>query len=349
MGYALVPLVRPEPFKNGRPRRGRRPFGYDQSEHNFVVLDPGDKTQPLSGLALAWFESDITDARVEKVADGKDEPMAALARAKLGARLGRTFRGDPFNAQIVALLKERGLRPRMNGDLTVWLGPGGRGANVFAYERHPATKHSKAWVDTFNRSNGALNGSTLSGGGATWVSATWAISSNTAVLSGVSAEDFGYLDTDADTDDMYGQVEISVNDNGDYAECGISVNLASDQSSGYIAHCNTGGRLLYAISSDTDLGSDAVTTTTGTLKIVRDGSDVEQFVNGVSVLGPTTDVGEASGAGKRRAGFFAFTVLAGASVTLDNFRGGDITPAPDHLLLDDLRVRPWAFSPGFAR
>lgn len=342
MGYALVPLVRPSPFPNGRPR-GRRPFGYDQSAHNFVVLDPGDKSQPSSGVALAWFESDIADARVEKVADGKGEPLAVSARAKLGAKLGgRAFRGDPFNAQILTLLKERGLRPKVNGDLSIWLGPGDRGQNQFAFEKHPATKHSKAWADTFNRANGAVGGSTGSGGGFTWSdqgTTAFNIVSNQAVLShtGTGTDGCLIVDTDTDTDDAYTQVDMVMTIPGASYEFGAQLFVGGESTptdSGHRFECFVSDlfspiRAIKALLADVELDSDATSTSSGTIYIGIDGSDVTAKVDGVVILGPSTSVTEPTGAGNRRCRMV--TELAGASGTyvwtLDNFLGGDIVTA----------------------
>ena len=342
MPFYAGPLVRPQAFPNGRAR-GRRPFGYDQSAHNFIVLDPGDKTQPESGLCLAWFADDLTDRRVEKVADGKDEPMAAASRAALSAKLGgRAFKGDPFNQQILALLKTKGLRPKVNGDLNIWLGPEGRGQNRFAFEKHAQTKHSKAWADTFNRADGAIDGSTGSGGGFTWDdlgTTTFNVVSNQAVLShtGTGTDGAMFVDTDTDTDDHYGQVTMAMTIPGANYEFGAQVWVGGQSSatdSGHRFECFSSdlfadGRFLKAMFADVELDSDTVETTSGVMYVSIDGSDVTAKVDGVTVLGPVSSVTEPTGAGNRRIRLVA--EIAGDSGTyvwtLDNFLGGDIVTA----------------------
>lgn len=342
MGYALVPLVQPQPMANGR-RKGRRPFGYDTTAHNFIVLDSGDKSEPESGLALVWLETDIADRRVTKIADGPDERLTGQARAALARWSGRAFNASaPFNVQIAAAL---GVTPQANGDIRVWLGPGGRGRNVFYSSRVPEGPHSKAWADTFNRADGALNGSTLSGGGATWTASGWAVFSNTARNTAMTTDtlDTAAVDTDADTDSEYAQIDLNTFTPGDTSNVLITLvatNWASDGSSGYgfqqIYEAASEYRQLFSfdeVTLDEDL---ATAVTTGTMLQRRNGTSLEGFIGGVSVLGPVTVNTQASGTGNRRVGFatYYFGSVGTPTVVVDNFLGGDIvTATTKHLAL----------------
>lgn len=339
MGYALVPLVRVA----GR-KRGRRPFGYDQTAHNFLVLDPGDKTQASSGLCLAWLQNDIADARVIKIADVADEALSVAARTALTQRLGdRGFDGRAFNLQMANLLKTptglplQPLRPRATGEYVIWLGPGGRGQNRFYTTRVVPERHSKYFADTFNRANASLNGSTMANGASTWSNPDtgWNIVSNQATGTGMPTDTF-YLalsNTDGDTDSQFARAALVTftRPSGDFLQCGVWA-CANALPSGYafqvyVDDTNTPARSILAVDGDFDLAVDGVSTTSGVLMIVRDGSSVEGFVDGVSVLGPATDSSEPSGAGNRHVGFHLIYIGAAAAtrtVTFDNFDGGDL-------------------------
>lgn len=213
MPYYLVPFVRPE----GRSR-GRRPRGYDHASHSFVTLGTGE-----SARALIWFDDPFTDPEADKVADGADETLALTTRTTLGALVkDREYRdvGQRFDHSVAELLKRppagwsfAPLRPSVRRRrYEVWLGPGRRGQNLFYSEPVSAVKHSKTWIDTFNRANGALAGSTLSGGGATWVDSLGILSIvSNQVQASAFDPDVGYValvDTDTDTADMYSSVQL---------------------------------------------------------------------------------------------------------------------------------------------
>lgn len=345
MGYALVPLVRPSSVR-GRVQ-ARRPFGYNVTALNFVVLDPGDKTQASSGLCLAWLQNDIVDARVIKIADAADEALSLSARDALAQRLGdRGFDGRAFNLQIANLLKAptglpiRALRPTTAGEYVIWLGPGGRGRNRFHTQRVVPERHSKYFVDTFNRANGALASSALSNGSASWsagTSAEWNIESNVAVETDgfTNTREKAIVGTQCDTDSEFSRATLSTYTRPAADFLGAHLYACADVvfDSGYqfeISNENGASkRGLYGVSAEAELDSDTTSSTSGVMLLLRDGSSVEARLDGTSILGPVTDTAEPSGAGNRYVGFASFYVGAEVgtrSIGFDSFDGGDVHP-----------------------
>jgi hypothetical protein len=345
MPFYAVPIVQSSQRHHGRVVR--RVLGYDQSPHNAVILDVGDPSQASSGLALIWAETDLSDRRAEKVADGNTEPMAVSTRATLSAKLGgRAFKGDPFNQQIADVLKANGLRPQVDGEMPIWLGPGGRGNNRFWTEQTPRVKHSQAFADTFTRANGALDGDALSGGTGTWSSAgtQWNVLSNQAsnVTTVNEVVDNALVGTQGDTDSLYSQVDVvSSTLAGGNVFMDIYAAVSSDTSNGYLSviakfTTGTGERTIFELTGFTALDTDAaVDSLSGTLKMNRNGSSVEVLRNGAVILGPVTDTSQTSGSGNRYVGFGLFTEAPAlsAALVLDNYLGGDITNAAKYFAL----------------
>lgn len=331
MSYAVVPLVRVR-LPGGRVTR--RPFGFDVSPHTFVVLEAGDPKAESSGAALVHFDDAVADARVETVATDKDEALSVASRSVLSAKLqgGRTFTGDKFSDQIAGLLP---LRPQVDGEVVIWLGPGGEGQNRFYSAMTPKVKHSQAFADTFTHADAALNGLSLSGGVGAWVSSGWSIVSNQAATGTMGAFGGGtpLVNTQGDTDSLYSQADLVslVGQSSDLVSFRLYACVDSAWGNGYFftnqATFGANYRAIETILGAVTLASDTTATTSGTLKFMRNGSTVQAYLNGASILGPVTDTSEASGAGNRYVGFEAFCLNGNTpnGIVIDNYLGGDIT------------------------
>lgn len=340
MVYTLVPLVRV-----GLPggQSTRRPFGYDRAPHTFVVLDAGDPSQPSSGLALVCFEASVTDARVVKLAEGKGETLAAATRTALAAKVNdRAFSKSDltFDATIADLLKAppaawklSPLRKQIDGRIVVWLGPEGPGRNLFFEEFVGLEKHSQAFADTFARADATLNGSSLSGGVGTWAASGWTVESNAAATGTMGAFGGGdaLVSTQGDTDSLYSQADLVslVSQASDLVSWRLYACVDNGAANGYYftnqATFGAGYRAIYSILGDTELVADSVVSTSGTFLLMRNGSSLQVFKDGVSILGPITDTSEASGVGVRYVGFQGFCLNGNTpnGIVVDNYLGGD--------------------------
>lgn len=336
MGYYLVPFL-----TDTRPRYRpmRRVLGFDRAPWNLVRFGPHH--------AVVWFDDPVSDARLTKLADGSTEPLAQTTRAALAPHLSdrAVVQGRPFDVAIVDALTRppaawgfSALRPQADGEMVIWLGPGGRGANKFYSARTPPEKHSKFFADNFNRANGALDGTTLSNSSTTWsAEAAWEIVSNQ--LQTTTIGDFeapaAITVAEGDTDDAFSLAQlVTLSQTGTsaiYAE--VAAQLPSTLLSGYAFSCRndgggTGARELYEASGFSVLAADAVLTTSGPIALYRSGSSLSGQVDGVTVLGPVTDTSQPSGVGNRHVGVTAFYIDDGGAgartITLDNWKGGDL-------------------------
>jgi len=209
---------------------------------------------------------------------------------------------------------------------------------------------AKAWADNFNRANGNLAGSTLSGGGATWteVSGTgWQILSNRASTGTLpdGAAQVALVDTDADSDDLYVQVTKATFTRPGSSSLAIRLYLGCNATltQGYLMRwAYEPGFLEFYIrdlynvanvvyNNSVDLSSASV------IKFQRVGNVFDVLADGVSVMTPVSDTGSPSGAGNRRVGFGASWDAIGASppavVEFDDFLGGDYVVGPSGLPL----------------
>lgn len=144
--YALAPMVQVATTAHRTSRLAWRPAGFDLSAHNFVQLS-------VSGTrrALVWFDDPVVDARVVKVADGATEVLGTASRTALGTAIADRVLKSTFDATIVDVLKTPPLawglgrlRPETDA-YRIWLGPGGRGKNLFGriITSEPATLERK--------------------------------------------------------------------------------------------------------------------------------------------------------------------------------------------------------------
>jgi hypothetical protein len=339
MGYALVPLV--------RSGIGRRPVGWDVSPCNYILL-PGLGGQDQ---ALVWFEDEVADARVVKIADGGGERLAAVARA----RLTEALRDRDLTPQqtvidaVVGMLRDPKsqrwhhlLPSHHRARYEIWLGPGGPGKNLFWAEATVRTKHSVTYTDNFNRADGDLDGDTFSGGTATWSrtgGAEFAVASNVAVATNIpdNVEQVARASAEVDSDDMFAEFTgITFNSAHNYLNMAPIARMHASLRNGYMALVEslTGSpsRILFTQGGEAILGSSAGDSSTSTLRVECDGSSIAYLVNGSIIIGPVTDTSETSGAGYRKAGMSAYASGGNTSdVAMDDFSYGDLVAAPEAL------------------
>lgn len=326
MPYALAPLVRVH------PKKPRRLLGFDQSPHSFIVLDVGDRTQPMSGLALAWFDVAPVDANVDVLSDHKNDMLTGAARASL-ARAFPGIGAGRFQAEVFAGLRPR-LRPEVSGDVVCYLGPSSD--PVLDREPGPPRPHSKRWFDNADRANAALAGSLSSDGSFTWADGgdtlTFNIVSNQIRVAATSFEDSAYANTgaDADTDSTYGEITLVSFTNPGTGSVSVYAfaSINATRTSGHAFNVNTAPeRAINAILGDVTVASDATSTTSGRLRMIVNGTSVSAEVNGTVVLGPVSSATETTGAGFRRSGIRGGWADDNEAyvIDFDNFVGGDLT------------------------
>jgi len=327
------------------PRRGRLvPVGWDsQPNRNWIVL---------GNRALIWLETAIVDSRLLKVADDKAENLAVASRNALATLLGdRTYKPtDNFQFAVTDLLRVppaakgwKALRPSFfRQRYEIWLGPGGRGRNLFYDLPTLVLPSTKTFVDDFNRTAN-LGGSTSSDGLFTWTELVGTVlTTNGTVCTATNipsnTEPTAYTSADTDTDTSYAQIDLTTYTRATNTELTVSIMVRSNitDTNGYpfyvsIDDANAAGRELWALSSLTLLASDAVDSTTGlpnTLYVEADGSSISSKVDGAAALGPITNSGEASGAGNRRALFRVYSFGNSTNdAAFDNFGYGDLAVA----------------------
>lgn len=333
--YRLVPFVR---ASNGF----LKPQGYDLALFNFVAFgEPGSKR------ALAYFDAAVGVG--DKLADAKEENLSAATVTKLSALTAdRQFKTtSTFQATVLDLLKSppvawrmQPLRPSFTrGQEEIWLGPGGRGKNLFYSLRVGPQRHSKAFADTCVHADGSVDGVTLTSGNADWVDpgtdATFT-SNQMRVTSAAAGDKRGkpMTDTECDTDNEYCDASLATFTPANAAntlEAGVIACGSSDGGSGYYMLqsylTGTQQRSLVAWFQEIELEAESTTITAGVrMKVERSGSSVEGFINNVSVLGPVTDTGEGSGAGFRYVGVYlvANAAIGTALVEYDDILMGDL-------------------------
>lgn len=268
---------------------------------------------------VLWTSDEVNDPRLIKIADDGKEKLSQTARQVLGdiANDGRPINASMnFDETIANLLmvpvngRWQPLRPsKSRARFEVKLGPD----KLLWTEPRAPGRNTKTYTDSFDRANSTTLG-TFSGGTVTWIEATGtvlAITSNqltaTNIPDGTDCSCFG--DTDVDTDDNYAQVALTTltRNSGDIGVF-LYTGCNDDGSSGYLFNIfndGSGARELYRASTFGLLDSDATATTSGTLRIERDGSSILAYVGGVEILSATNSA-ESTGAGFRRAGLLAF-------------------------------------------
>lgn len=148
--------------------------------------------------------------------------------------------------------------------------------------------------DTFNRSNGSLNGSTMSDGLGTWASSVatadvWDIVSNRAF--GTNGTDAGIWDSAMSAVDVQkAEATITIDDTGVIVR--HNAGSTNFDAAYYMLYLYSGGLTLYIHNAGgagfTSFGSAGTASVGDTLALSADGNTLEWFVNGTSG-GTTTD------------------------------------------------------------
>jgi hypothetical protein len=350
MAYYLVPMVDTARFPTApvgslaASLTRRVPYGWGLVSENHVIV--GDH-------AILHSEDPLSGPGVVEIGTDKTERVAVATRRDLErfANDGRTYRATQTFDELVRDVLERpsDRRAQRWGALragkptkriryhhkAIWLGPGGRGNNLFYVEQVAPWHDTSTSQDNFNRSNRTLNGDTMSAGGKSWedtsASTPFAIVSNQLSVLFPLGEGPGLLaSADYDSDDLYAEVDlISHSDTNQFQGFGVIVCAADDaMTNGYMFYgtVDGGGDIFLeglnagGLASNTSFGSIL-----GVHRIERSGSSVEAFINGVSVLGPVTNTGESSGSGFRRVGIHGYRFVGGSATFIaDNFDGGDL-------------------------
>lgn len=203
---------------------------------------------------------------------------------------------------------------------------------------------AKRWVDDFNRANGELAASTLSGGGATWLAPAdeaFAVLNNRA--SAIDATDgfntLAIVDTDADSDALFSRVQLATwqRPAGSALAWRLYAAVDGDVLSGYMARYEEYDEgavfLIRQLAADIDLLVEDVASglyDSGLLELRVDpgANEISVCVNDVVVLGPIPLADEPTGVGNRRVGFgMSWDAGEGSGtriVEFDNFVGGDL-------------------------
>lgn len=192
-----------------------------------------------------------------------------------------------------------------------------------------------SFVDTFDRADAALHGSTLSGGGATWDASTWQVLSNRADVTNLGAFGSGVAVTsgECDSDDMFVQVDLGnfVAQAGDLLAWGLYLGIDPTHATGYVFRSEietdgSGYQAIIRLSDDSVVASATVAAyTSGTFRFERAGDTLRVLRNGTVILGPTLDATpEAKGAGRRYVGINAFCLNGSTpnNVALNDFNAG---------------------------
>lgn len=172
--------------------------------------------------------------------------------------------------------------------------------------------------------------------GANWseVSGDWDILSNAlrCAANGGSGYGTARFESDLSSDDMYSQAICT--GYGGSRQAGVTVRVASDAETCYSFEVRNNETTTYRIrrlTAGTSLG--AVNTTHPsvpfTAKLTVDGSSLEGFIDGSSVIGPITDTNIT---GNTRAGTYANSAN---NVTLDDFQAADLVAASGPPVLGD--------------
>lgn len=303
-------------------RASRQPVGIESpSQRNWLYLN--------DDRVLLWASDAINDPRLAKVADDGAEMLSLTARNALESVTGRAFPAQRFDTAIAALLLPN-LKPSHKRErLEIRLGPD----KLLWSQFRARQKHSKTYADTFNRSDSTTLG-TFSDGLSSWdeIDGTViAITSNQLTATNIPNGGGGAAVATAeyDTDDGYAQIDLVTINREAGGEIGsqLFVAAADDLSSGYVLQIfrDAGGaRALYRASNFALLDSDTTLTTSGTLRIERDGSSILGYVGGAEILSATNSA-ESSGAGFRRGGIAGFADGSSTQdLVWDNFGYGDL-------------------------
>lgn len=310
-------------------RQTRHPVGIDMpAARNWTFFED---EQPL-----IWTSDEVNDPRLIKIAEDGNEKLSQTARQVLGdiANDGRPINASmDFDDTIANLLmvpvngRWQPLRPsKRRARFEVRLGPD----KLLWTEFSAPSSNTKTYVDTFDRANSSTLG-TSSDGLFTWTEAGTVLAITSNQLTATNIPDGGdasaTTSAECDTDDLYSQVQL-VTFTRNSGSLGAFIYVATnDGSTGYLFSLINDGafeRAIYRASTFGLLDSDATSTTSGTLRVERDGSSIVAYVNGVEILSATNSA-ESSGSGFRKSALLAFADSTSTNdVAWDDFGYGDL-------------------------
>lgn len=307
------------------PVRGFAPRGWDQSPHwSILKLD--------RVKVLMWSATAINLAGVDLIADHQDEDSSASTRnalallrndgrpmlARFGDALGELMLFPPAGRwNPLRSMRDGVFRVRM-GDQTIWQAPDPAGPR----------RASKRALDTFDRANGNIDGSTSSDGQFTWTEVTgtgWTVVSNQASHTGdtsVNAQVLSSLVFETDDLDVTMDVITMTRPGGDH-EIAAHVRGTSG-TTGYEATFTQGAAstdaLIYDMVDAVTLSTVSIATNLGALRFTCDGSVLQNFKDGVKL----SEVTDTTSAGTNRCGFLSYQNNAGSVQVIDNWVGQDL-------------------------
>lgn len=300
------------------PPRGLSPVGWDsQPNRNWILL---------GNEALMWLETDIINVKLDKLGDDKDELLGAVSALKLTTFLGDRIVpvGTKFVDAIVDFLRNPpagkwgALQPSLlRQQFEIWLGPGKDGENLFFSEAAVVLPASKTIQDTFNRADANLAGSTSSDGLFTWgepIGTEWEVNTNAGQCINIADGTFNVALADfaLDTDDHFasGDLTIFARDGASQLFFGMLVRLTTGLAGtpGYGLEVGNSGAAeanrLYNYATDANIATNTAVHSAGVIRLEVDGSSLTGKDDGVTFLGPSTDVAHA---GQVKTGISSFS------------------------------------------
>lgn len=339
MPYYLAPEIgsgtRLDPF---------RPVGIEQDGWSAIRLKDADG----GARRLLYLPVHNTDNRLRQIADGKNDTLTGGVRNRLISDLKLTSlaatRFDQAMAEIMlnpptgALWR---IRPsRRTGEYSIFLGP----KSDRLLWRQAAIGGGVSIADTFNRTNGDLDGSTSSDGLFTWdefQGSGLSISSNQVLVADDNNDNYARAQLDMGTDDHYAQIELAAFTMTEGVGNGIDGGVIVRKGSPATFTCYAGYGSKHSVSGVGDVNEYRVTEITAgsfavlasdtqdpavsdVVKLEVDGSDLRLYVNTIEII--TTSDGSITG--NLRTGLASWSSTASNVLILDNFAAADVTAPP---------------------
>ena len=309
-----------------------RPRGSEQPGWAAIDLRPGGVG--LSGFAL--MSVPVRDDTIGEYLGGDVTEKSFATKNALESKLGIVLQEIVTKQMLAELLLVHGkddgtrwknLRVHRDGMYRLWLG-----GKTPLWVGKTLSGGASA-VDTFNRADANLDGSTSSDGQFTWSETQgtgWTIATNALWLPASSGICAARAQFDLASDDHYSQADVTGLNGILNAQVGPTCRHSTSAVTYYLHRVIVTGSLNeHALTkviagSFTDLGTDATDFAVGEiLKCEADASSITAYRNGSVLIGPVTDTAIT---GNLRCGVWG-NAEAGDAVTLDNFEAGDLAAA----------------------
>lgn len=332
MPYFISDSMMPDPCG-----RGFRPAGSDVEGANWVYLD--------GGKSVVWLPSSSIGRSLSLVAEDKQEVLSRSSRTAFDAvTQDREAKPVSFADALADMFmvppvgRWNTLRPsKSRKQFEIYLGPGAPGKNILWSTPATVSHASVSWVDTFNRADSNLNGSTSSDSNFAWVEVQgteWEVLSNQAQCVDIADGTFNVacLDRDMDTDDNYAQYEIATYSRltNTYLTHGIALRGtafgAGDDGYGAewgYSDVNVLFNRIYNYETDANLATGITADpSSGKFRFECDGSTLQARWNDVITMSLTNT----AFTGLKRSGITCFStgVVTPNDLAIDNFITGDL-------------------------